>query len=217
MLTTVDIDRDFTITPGKLPTCNATSLAGTTTDQANAACGRAKVGSGAATLCSAAAGCAGTPGGGVQGTVTAFNGQPSGGSPAIILHARFGPPANTTTVLTGSFVPSPLGNPYGQRLVVQVPDTALTGLRLTHFQSAISKIVSVKANKKKGKPAKYFVMAKCSHKSWSFHSETNFRAGGGQRSATRRWPARRRRRRRSKSLFFRLSSERGGREAAPLI
>ena len=97
--------------------------------------------------------------------------------PAIILHARFGPPANTTTVLTGSFVPSPLGNPYGQRLVVQVPDTALTGLRLTHFQSAISKIVSVKANKKKGKPAKYYVMAKCSHKSWSFHSETQLPGG----------------------------------------
>ena len=183
-LTNVDIDKDFAITPGKLPTCNATSLAGTTTDQANAACGAAKIGSGAATLCSAAGGCAATPGGGVQGVVTAFNGQPSGGSPAIILHARFGPPANTTTVLTGTFQPSPLGNPYGQRLVVQVPDTALTGLRLTHFQTAISRLVTVKANKKKHKPAKYFVSAKCSHKSWSFHSESNFRAGGGQRSAT---------------------------------
>jgi hypothetical protein len=182
--TNVDIDRDFTIVPGKVPTCNATSLAGTTTDQANATCGPAKIGSGAATLCSSAAGCAGTPGGGVQGVVTAFNGQPSGGSPAVILHARFGPPANTTTVLTGTFQPSPLGAPYGQRLVVLVPDTSLTGLRLTHFQTSISKLVSVKANKKKHKPAKFYVMAKCSHKVWSFRSETNFRAGGGQGNAT---------------------------------
>jgi hypothetical protein len=175
--TVVDFDKDFTFTAGALPTCNPTPLAGTTTDQANALCGPSKVGSGAATLCSAALGCGGTPGGGIQGVVTAYNGVPSGGNQSIILHARFGPPANTTTVLTGVLTSSPLGNPYGKRLVVTVPDTSLTGLHLTHFQTAIPRLISVKANKKKGKPAKYYVSAKCSDKTWDFQETTTFRAG----------------------------------------
>ena len=181
--TVVDFDKDFAITTGKLPTCNPTPLAGTTTEQATALCGASKVGSGAATLCSATGGCGATPGGGIQGTVTAFNGVPSGGSKSIILHARFGPPANTTTVLTGVFTNSPLGNPYGPRLIVSVPDTALTGLHLTHFQTAIGRLVVVKANKKKHKPAKYYVSAKCADKTWDFQSSTTFRAGGAPQTS----------------------------------
>lgn len=181
--TVVDFDKDFKFTAGKLATCNPTPLAGTTTEQANALCGASKVGSGAATLCSAVGGCGVTPGGGIQGVVTAYNGVPSGGNQSIILHARFGPPANTTTVLTGVLTSSPLGNPYGSRLVVTVPDTALTGLHLTHFQTAIPKLVSVKANKKKHKPAKYYVSAKCSDKTWDFQSSTTFRAGGAPQTA----------------------------------
>jgi hypothetical protein len=172
----VDFDKDFAITPGKLPTCNPTALTGTTTEAALAACGASKVGTGGATLCSAMGGCALTPGGGIQGVVTAFNGVPSGGT-SLILHARFGPPANTTTVLTGVFSASPLGPTYGPRLAVTVPDTALTGLHLTHFQTAIPKLVTVKANKKKKKPAKYYVSAKCSDKTWEFRSEDMGRAG----------------------------------------
>jgi hypothetical protein len=183
--TDVDFDKDFTFNAGKLPTCNPTSLAGTDTATANTLCGASKVGSGAATLCSALGGCAATPGGGIQGTVTAFNGVPSGGNLSIILHARFGPPANATTVLNGTLVQSPLGAPYGKRLVVSVPDTALTGLHLTHFQTEIPKMVTVKGKKKKGKkgkkgkkiPPKYYVSANCSDKTWDFKSTTTFRAG----------------------------------------
>jgi hypothetical protein len=185
--TVVDFDKDFTFTAGALPTCNPTSLTGSTTEAALAACGRAKVGSGAATLCEATAtlqGCAATPGGGIQGVVTAFNGVPSGGNQSIILHARFGPPANTTTVLTGVLTNSPLGNPYGKRLVVSVPPTGQsTGLHLTHFQTSIPRLISVKANKKKGKPAKYYVSAKCSDKTWDFQETTTFRSGGPTLSA----------------------------------
>jgi hypothetical protein len=180
--TVVDFDKDFKFTPGNLATCNPTTLAGTTTAQAQAACPGSQVGSGAATLCSALGGCSATPGGGIQGTVTAFNGVPSGGNPTIVLHARFGPPANTTTVLTGVLGASPLGNPYGKRLTVTVPDTALTGLHLTHFQTAIAKLKTKKG--KKGKPSKFYVMAKCSHKSWSFSETTTYRAGGAPHSAT---------------------------------
>jgi hypothetical protein len=181
--TIVDFDKDFAINPGTLPTCNPTPLAGTTTDQANALCGPSKVGSGAATLCSALGGCAATPGGGIQGVVTAYNGVPTGGNKSIILHARFGPPANTTTVLTGVFTNSGAGNPYGARLIVSVPDTSLTGLHLTHFQTAIGRLVTVKANKKKNKPAQYYASAKCSDKTWDFQSTTTFRAGGATQTA----------------------------------
>jgi hypothetical protein len=180
--TFVDFDKDFAFNSGNLPTCNPTTLAGTTTAGANAACGPSRVGSGAATLCSATVGCGAGPGA-VQGVVTAFNGVPSGGSQSIILHARFDA-VGATTVLTGVLGNSPLGNPYGKRLTVTVPDTAATGLHLTHFQTAIPKTVVKKANKKKRKPAKYFISAKCSDKRWDFRSETIFRAGAPNQVAT---------------------------------
>jgi hypothetical protein len=95
-------------------------------------------------------------------------------------------------VLTGVLTNSPLGSPYGKRLVVTVPDTAATGLHLTHFFTGIPVTKSGKKPKKKkgkkAKPAPYYVSASCSDKTWSFREDTTFRAGGGNLVATTEIP-----------------------------
>lgn len=186
--TNVDFDKDFAFTAGNLPQCNPTTLAGTTTDGAKAACPGAQVGSGDATLCSFLGGCGATS---LPAVVTAFNGVPSGGAQTIILHTRVAPPANTTTVLTGVLTNSPLGSPYGKRLVVTVPDTALTGLHLTHFFTGVpvtrtssGKAASAAKKKKKKKKATYYVSANCSDRTWDFREDTTFRGGAGNFTAT---------------------------------
>ena len=183
--TDLDLPKDFSFVP-PAATCNPTQLQGTTTAAALSLCGASKVGQGVATLCSPVLGCAGTPGGGIPAAVTAFNGVPSGGRPQLILHTKPGGVAAATppTILTGVLVPSPSGAPYGQRLSVTVPDTSSTGFDLVDFDTTINRIVTRKANKKKHKPAKYYINAKCSTKSWAFKETTTYNAGGGTASAS---------------------------------
>jgi hypothetical protein len=183
--TDLDLPKDFSFVP-PTATCNPTQLQGQPTAQAIALCGPSQVGQGVATLCSPVLGCAGTPGGGIPAAVTAFNGVPSGGRPQLILHTKPGGVAAATppTVLTGVLVPSPAGPLYGQRLSVTVPDTSSTGFDLVDFDTTINRIVTKKANKKKGKPAKFYINAKCSKKSWAFQETTTFNAGGGSASAS---------------------------------
>ena len=91
-----------------VPGCSASQLSGTTTQDAVAACGNAKVGGGTATAALPFG-----PGGSRQDfpvTVTAFNRSDAKG---ILLHARVDQPLNTTTVLTGTIA--------GTTLSLQIP------------------------------------------------------------------------------------------------
>jgi hypothetical protein len=183
--TDLDLPKDFAFVP-PVAQCNPTQLAGTSTAQALALCGASQVGQGVATLCSPLGGCANTPGGGIPAVVTAFNGVPAGGSPQLILHTKPGGVAAATppTVLTGVLIPSPAGPLYGQRLSVTVPDTSSTGADLVDFDTTINNIVTKKANKKKNKPAKHYINAKCSSRTWAFQETTTYNAGGGTASAS---------------------------------
>jgi hypothetical protein len=177
--TDLDLPKDFSFTP-PARTCNPTALTGTTTDQAKAACPGSQVGSGSAQLCNPTAGCAASPGGGpVPATVTAFNGIKSGGNATLVLHTKPNgvAQANPPVILTGTLVPSPLGGLYGKRLSVEIQDTASTQLDLVDFDTTIPKLKTKKA--KKGKPAKFYLMAKCSKKKWPYQTTTTFRNGGG--------------------------------------
>jgi hypothetical protein len=175
--TKVDFPRDFVFTP---PTaqCDPTSpgFGQSTTEAALAACGPARVGGGSANLAGAVAG--------VTATVTAFNGTPAGGNPTILLHSRT--TAGTTTVLIGA-LENGLGGEFGKQLNVTVPILPL-GFVITRFQTAIPQLLTVKgkkASKKKGKkavPAKYYVGAKCSTKSWSFQARSTY--DNGQQTTT---------------------------------
>ncbi|MGH2955876.1 MAG: hypothetical protein ACRDL6_02640 [Solirubrobacterales bacterium] len=184
--TDVDFDKDYRFTPGKLPQCNPASLANTTTAAAQAACPGSQVGSGDATLCSSAGGCGALS---IPAVVTAFNGTPSGGNPTFLLHVKAGgiAAAVPNLVLVGTLINSPAGGEFGKRLSVQVPDTSSQGVQLTNFHTVVPKTRSQKPKKKKGKkkkPARYYIEARCSDKSWQFQETTLFRAGGGTATGT---------------------------------
>jgi hypothetical protein len=191
--TTVDFDKDYKFTPGKLGQCTEAQLAGTTTAQAKTNCGKALVGTGSARSCSATGGCGAVA---FDLDVTAFNGAPEGGNPVLYLHAKgIGAiAALPPLILKGRLISSPLANQgFGKRLVVDVPDTASTGTHLTQFITnvPVTKNGVKKKKKVKGKTKKvpqYYVMAKCSDKQWIFRSETTFRAGGGVQSDTHTIP-----------------------------
>jgi hypothetical protein len=178
--TVVNFDPDFDLgNTAKYGQCDPATLANTTTDQAKALCAGKEVGAGDSRVCSSLGGC-----GAVQlpGVVTAFNGLPVGGSPTIILHNRIGPPANVTTVLNGVL--------NGSTLTVSVPDTAATGLQLTHFFTAVpilktgtQKAKGKKGGKKKSTPI-YYITARCSKKTWNFSETTTFRGGAPTLSAS---------------------------------
>ncbi len=182
--TIVTFDGDFDLgNTAQFGECDPATLANTTTAQAQALCAGKIVGSGNSTVCSAVGGCGVTS---LPGVVTAFNGVPSGGNPTIILHNRIGPPANATTVLTGVLT--------GTTLTVTVPDTAATGLHLTHFFTGIPVLktgtaaaAASTAAKKKKKPV-YYITARCSRRTWSFSETTMFRAGGPSQSASTQIP-----------------------------
>ena len=183
--TIVTFDGDFDLgNTAKFGQCDPAALANTTTDQAKTLCAGKEVGSGNSTVCSAALGCGLVS---LPGTVTAFNGVPSGGNPTIILHNRIGPPANATTVLTGVL--------NGTTLNVTVPDTAATGLHLTHFftgipilKTGVASAAASAAKKKKKKAPVYYITAKCSDRTWDFSETTLFRAGGISQSASTQVP-----------------------------
>jgi len=154
--TDVDFDKDLIFNTKPVKTCDLSKLAGTTTDQAKAACGPAQVGTGSANLNGII--------GNLSGVVTAFNGTPTGGSPTIYLHTRVSNPP-LTQVLVGTLVKSPAGAPYGTRLHVPIPAAQLGGGLevITHFDTTVDRKFKI-TKKVKGKKTKVksgYVTATC--------------------------------------------------------
>lgn len=168
--TKVEFPKDFTFTPPK-PQCDPAVIQNTTTEAALAACGPAQVGTGRADIITPANTAIGA-------VVTAFNGTPNGGLPVVLLHSRT--TANTTTVLIGTLRTSDQGPQFGKQLDVIVPTLPL-GAVITHFETTIPQLVTVKGKKaKKGKkavPAKYYIGAKCSTKKWDFRVRSFYNNG----------------------------------------
>lgn len=146
---TIDFDKNAAIFTKGLPTCNPSKVQSTSTELAEQACGRAKIGSGHAT--------AFLPVGGkvynVEQTVTAFNGVPKGGKPVVILHSYGTSPLQTTLVLVGT-VSSYNKEGYGPRLDLEIP-LLPNGGALKEFQVTINKKWRYKGVKRS------FISAKC--------------------------------------------------------
>jgi hypothetical protein len=152
----IDFDKGMIFNTKPVKTCDLTKLAGTTTDQAKAACGPAQVGQGSANLNGII--------GALSGVVTAFNGTPTGGSPTIYLHTRVNNPP-LTQVLVGTLTKSPAGAPYGTRLHVPIPAQQLGGGLevITHFDTTVDRKFKI-TKKVKGKKVKVksgYVTATC--------------------------------------------------------
>jgi hypothetical protein len=147
---TVDFDKNAKLFTKGIPTCNASKLQSTSTEAALQACGKAKVGSGKATVLLPV---------GVQvftepTTVTAFNGVPKGGKPVVLLHVYGQSPVQTTAVLAG-VVSNFNKEGFGPRLDLEVPLIAGGTGALTEFQVTINKKYRFKGKQRS------FVSAKC--------------------------------------------------------
>jgi hypothetical protein len=157
----INIDPDFKLTPGTIPRCAPASLTGKDTAGARAACPKSIVGQGTSevhTLTET------TP---LFGTVTAFNGPPSGGNPMVLLHMDIDR-STTKPILTAIL--------RGNVLTIQGPVTP--GAVLTNLTTSINRRVSLR----KGRKRFFFVSARCSRRRWQA-SATVFYTDGTQHSA----------------------------------
>lgn len=130
----VSFDDDLSFFTKGIPTCKESDLTQTTTEQAKAKCGKAVVGTGAATV-----GIGGNPdpAASTPAVVTAFNGVPKNGKPVILLHSR----ANAfglTTVLVGTLNKLGPAGDFGWTLDVKIPELAF-GSAITRFQVKVQK------------------------------------------------------------------------------
>jgi hypothetical protein len=145
----IDFDQNLSLTTKGLPTCSAAKLQNTSTEAAEAACGKAKIGSGNATTLLPLSVLYDEP-----TKVTAYNGAPQGGKPVVLLHAYGTSPLQTTIVLAG--VVTSLGKEgYGPRLDVPIPPLAGGSGVITDFKVKIQKSWTYKGQKMS------FVNAKC--------------------------------------------------------
>lgn len=160
---------DFKFDPGTIPDCNLASLAGKDAAGAKAACPQSVVGQGKSIVHTTTE--AGTPAGNpgtLNGTVTAFNGAPSGGAATLYLHVDIAGVA-TKPILQGTI--------KGNVLDVTIPP--VSGTVIEYFDTTINKVISKsKKNKKTGKKTKtFYLSAKCSKKSWTTTSTNTYSNG----------------------------------------
>lgn len=146
----VDFDRNLKLFTKGLPTCSADRLQNVSTDAAIAACGKARIGSGAATALIAV----GTQVFTQNQTITAFNGVPQGGKPSVLLHTYGTSPVQVTLVLNG-VISNYNKQGYGPRLDINIPLIAGGTGSLTSFQASINKKFTYKGKKRS------FVTAMC--------------------------------------------------------
>jgi hypothetical protein len=145
----IDFDKNLSLATKGLPTCTTAKLQNTTTEAAEAICGKAIIGKGEATTLLPLGSVVSEP-----TVVTAFNGAPQGGKPTVLLHAYGQAPVTTTIVLVGT-VTNLNKEGYGPRLDVIVPPIGGGFGAITDFKVSINKTWTYKGQKMS------FVNAKC--------------------------------------------------------
>lgn len=146
----IDFDKNAALYTKGLPTCDPSLIQNVSTEVAEQACGKAKIGSGKATAM-LISGSRVYP---VEQVVTAFNGVPQNGKPTVLLQTYGTTPLQTSLVLTGS-VYNYGKEGYGPRLDLNVPLLAGGQGALTNFEVKIERKWSYKGQKRS------FISAKC--------------------------------------------------------
>lgn len=162
----VDFPKGLSIFSKGYPTCDASKLQNTSTETAEEACKKAKLGTGRGTA-NLVVGTKVFP---VETAIVAFNGVPQGGKPVVLLHNYSQTPIQTTLVLTG-VVKSYNKEGFGARLDVSIPLIAGGQGALTSFGVKIAKTYKYKG-KKHG-----YVNATCPSKKWKARGKFEFLDG----------------------------------------
>jgi hypothetical protein len=162
----VDFPKGLSIFSKGYPTCDPAKLQNTSTEVAEEACKKAKLGTGEGSA-DLVVGAKVFP---VKTAIVAFNGKPQGGKPVVLLHNYSQSPVQTTLVLTG-VVKGYNKQGFGARLDVDIPLIAGGQGALTSFGMKISKTF-----KYKGKRHGY-VNATCPSKKWKARGKFEFLDG----------------------------------------
>jgi hypothetical protein len=151
-------DKNIKFDTKGLKTCKSSKIENTTTAQAKAACNAAFVGSGSAKVQVAGDP---SPSNTVPAVITAFNGEPKGGKPVILLHTRVDS-LGQTTVLIGTL--NRVSGKYAWRLDVVVPPLPLN-TATTLFDVTVKHAATHVAGKRHD-----YVSEKCgdSNKTWDY-------------------------------------------------
>lgn len=162
----IDFPKGLSIFSKGYPTCDPAKIQNTSTEVAEEACKKAKLGTGEGTA-DLVVGSKVFP---VKTAIVAFNGVPQGGKPVVLLHNYSQSPVQTTLVLVG-VVSSYNKQGFGARLDVSIPLIAGGQGAITSFGTKISKTF-----KYKGKTHGY-VNASCPSKKWKARGEFDFKDG----------------------------------------
>ncbi len=162
----VDFPKGLSIFSKGYPTCDPAKLQNTSTEAAEEACKKAKLGTGKGTA-DLVVGVKVFP---VTTDIVAFNGKPQGGKPVVLLHNYSQSPVQTTLVLTG-VVKKFNKEGFGARLDVSIPLIAGGQGALTSFGVKIAKTFKYKG-KKHG-----YIEATCPTKKWKARGKFEFLDG----------------------------------------
>jgi hypothetical protein len=155
----ITFPKDLKFTAGNIPDCSLSRIVGQSAASARAACAGSIVGGGGNVQ-------AFSDGRKLNGTITAFNGAPSGGNPSLYLHVEF-PGVATKPILNGVF--------RGNNLTVQIPP--VQGSVIDVFNTALNgKRVVGKKNKKTGRKPTY-ASIRCSTGKWTTTETVTYQNG----------------------------------------
>jgi hypothetical protein len=159
----------FRFDPGNLPDCNLASLVGQTTAGARAACPRSIVGTGQnrQAFNSSSLGIR-------TGTITAFNGAPSGGNPSMYLHIDI-PGVESKPILNGVISGNVLNVqiPPVQGSVIEQFFVTVNGRTVVGTSKAKKGSASAAAKRKK----RFYLTAKCSKRDWTTTETVTYQNG----------------------------------------
>jgi hypothetical protein len=156
--TSITFPPDLKFTAGNIPDCQLSRIVGQSTASARANCAQSIVGAGGNLQ-------AFSDGRKLNGTVTAFNGAPSGGNASLYLHVEF-PGVATKPILNGVF--------RGNNLTVQIPP--VQGSVIEFFNTSLNGKRVVGTNKKTGKKTTYAMM-RCSTGKWITNETVTYQNG----------------------------------------
>jgi hypothetical protein len=154
----ITFPKDLRFNAGNIPDCQLSRIVGQSSASARAACAGSVVGGGGNVQQF-------SDGRRLNGTITAFNGAPSGGNPSLYLHVEF-PGVQTKPILNGVF--------QGNTLSVQIPP--VQGSVIEEFSTTLNGKRVVGKNKKTGKKTTY-AMIRCSTGKWPTTETVTYQNG----------------------------------------
>jgi hypothetical protein len=169
---TIDIDKSVAIDSRGVPVCTAGQLENQTTENAEAACAAAVVGTGSAGVEIALPGAAPIR---AESRLLAFNGGSVGSTTTVLLHAYLTFPAPEAIVVPILLTKLRKGA-YGLRALATIPRIAAGAGSLAAFDLSLRKQVATTGGKKHG-----YLLGRCSDGNFIFEPEVEFEDGSGAR------------------------------------